>query len=882
MRLLLTNLDTCLLQSTIGEFSRRLDMLRVFQRHLKMVSLNQLLENLLTNTIDFYTQYEELVKNQVQLIRKPIQKELEEYVQIASWKDVNVFALRESAKRTHYHMNKFLKKFKLGLSASVAPLLQKHLETTRPVDAQSGSMESVLDNIKSVPVLEFALPSTFELGGRLAQIPSYSQKMQSLRMSFAQTDNTLQFSLDLDDLAASILDRIQEFQTINNSITNKDEEGEQSKTAYKGQRMIRKKALTDLLKTLQEFGFAPRGLTRFQSNADIYTVLSQSPFSPHFDQTKVVGVELLKRTSDYFYKNTARLSILRRLAQTSFSPEVSIQEVEKMCSFTEHLYSLSLEAKKRQVSLDELLKWFSSLEWLSESNDDEEMLVLFQEPCKCFMETLQGLLFDLLRSQDVLVESQLPTLDGLSTLVSLKESLCNTLLQFHHWIAPATMLKDFSSVICCVLDLKESLGQLAMKTLLESSVYTNMSQTLDSGLVTLTACYSNLQGCATIPNQDDATHGLMSQGESLVDLLLVSFQELRLEIKGETVLDAHAALVSLFERDRLAQLQEKLVDLLTLGKQTPKQLQQLLLLVKPLVWNVLEAYQFRTLESLSLQKSLGKLNYILCNTFCELLRNGYCIPEEIGEDQDDQQGDELNEGTGLADGTGQKDISDQIKDPEELDGIQNESTEKQEPGPQDGKEAIEMENDFDDGELEDVPNEGDDDDEQDNDQDQDDEQMGELDQELADVVDEKLWDEEKDEKNPNEEEKVEENASGPSGPQETETVAQEGDSQENDQGEQPKEQESKESTEEQDQIEDQEGGDVNQVPEMEESHHIDLEQQQQEQPMDEEDMELPQDMDLDQMGDDMDADEPMQEEPQMDEMDELNQDTGMENSCSCF
>ena len=59
------------------------------------------------NVYNYYSQFLPQIEAAVNNKRKPIMKELKEYVQIATWKDVNVYALKESAKRSHYQLTKY-------------------------------------------------------------------------------------------------------------------------------------------------------------------------------------------------------------------------------------------------------------------------------------------------------------------------------------------------------------------------------------------------------------------------------------------------------------------------------------------------------------------------------------------------------------------------------------------------------------------------------------------------------------------------------------------------------------------------------------------------------------------------------------------------------
>ncbi|KAI8894599.1 hypothetical protein BC833DRAFT_511740, partial [Globomyces pollinis-pini] len=118
---------------TLGEFKARLQLLESFRLYIEGLNSDlhyphrEMVQNMLWNVIKYYGQFSDVVNEKLELLRKPILKELREYVKIATWKDVNTFALKESAKRTHYHLNKFVKKYRQGLQFSIKETIATYL-----------------------------------------------------------------------------------------------------------------------------------------------------------------------------------------------------------------------------------------------------------------------------------------------------------------------------------------------------------------------------------------------------------------------------------------------------------------------------------------------------------------------------------------------------------------------------------------------------------------------------------------------------------------------------------------------------------------------------------------------------------------------------------
>jgi len=78
-------------------------------------------------------------------------------------------------------------------------------------------------------------------------------------------------------------------------------------------------------------------------------------------------------------------------------------------------------------------------------------------------------------------------------------------------------------------------------------------------------------------------------------------------------------------------------------------------------------------DYIAFHKSVEKLAYVLMGIFSNLFKTGYCKKQE-GEPQEGE--DEMVSGTGMGEGKGgEKDISDDIKDEEDLLGAKEQKKE---------------------------------------------------------------------------------------------------------------------------------------------------------------------------------------------------------------
>ncbi|KAL3690583.1 hypothetical protein R1sor_016892 [Riccia sorocarpa] len=141
---------------------------------------------------------------------------------------------------------------------------------------------------------------------------------------------------------------------------------------------------------------------------------------------------------------------------------------------------------------------------------------------------------------------------------------------------------------------------------------------------------------------------------------------------------------------------------------------------------------------ISLHRSVTKLGYVLANVFISLFTEGFCKTKEGGDGEESLEDDV--KGTGMGEGEGRKDVSEQIEDEEQLTGATEQENEAQnDTGGKKSEKGVEMDEDFA-GEMLDLSDEVSEED----DESQDDEN-GKLESKMGDdgedneIVDEKLW-----------------------------------------------------------------------------------------------------------------------------------------------
>ncbi|XP_034060418.1 LOW QUALITY PROTEIN: midasin [Gymnodraco acuticeps] len=221
---------------------------------------------------------------------------------------------------------------------------------------------------------------------------------------------------------------------------------------------------------------------------------------------------------------------------------------------------------------------------------------------------------------------------------------------------------------------------------------------------------------------------------------------------------------------------ERLLDLLKTHRDScqPLQLQEvdravrMLVQLEPLLGVYSDTVRSYMAVCLGAHRSTGKLLSVLANIFSELAQKGFCLPQELMAGGDGEGATEFheNEGGGIGEGEGSKDVSDKIENEDQVEDTLQEGQEKEEEQDKGNikaeDNAIEMSDDFD-GQMHDGDeNEAGEDEDSGKEEDQDlDKKMGDLGEGQTDTLDERMWgDDDDDEEEEEGSDKEEESGQG--------------------------------------------------------------------------------------------------------------------------
>ncbi|KAK3821371.1 MAG: hypothetical protein J3Q66DRAFT_280726 [Benniella sp.] len=542
--------------------------------------------------------------------------------------------------------------------------------------------------------------------------------------------------------------------------------------------------------------------------------------------------QLWKKSDEYFYRIVARMMQLRSLSQQP-PKDITVVEAEKSRGYTEHLVNLVIEQRQElqtmKTSMDTIRGvafQFQSVfalpkgKTVSLNSSGPQMLIQH----KTSLDKLYDLFADSMlvieatvRHSSSPVRGQMLTTvqNALAKTKSLKQSVDRLVDQWYLTpvvtggvspILTTPALESISQSLDAVHEIERTL-QTAMEQMPEidcalTPLLCQISESFPSQLSDSGAFSSEVElsvqdiskrtkalstgAMANTSKEAEVNSGEQQHEEEEQEQDQYGMPEKFITLENKKFATMHRSLHMDSIVKKMRSINEKILVMIRYQSQQQQQppsqvaAAQALVTVRlqelyPFVQQYLFLAQHHLFHFVQFHKTINKLTYVLCNTFSILFSKGFCIPEM---EQEMKEGEEETgvAGTGIGEGDGGKDVSDEIEDEEQVLGTQNEQ--KQDNDKKETKEedkGMEMENDFE-GNLEDVEPSSDQDDDDDGDDDEEekedpDEAIGDVDDDHPEAIDEKMWGDDEAEDARDNDKVIDEDKSTEQNEQESEMVA---------------------------------------------------------------------------------------------------------------
>ncbi|KAF9637501.1 von Willebrand factor type A [Lasiodiplodia theobromae] len=891
---LLRTLEDFALSTTAGQYHERIRLLEQFREQLALREVDEPsvrpVRTALDNFIRYFVRFAQPVRDVITKGRATLEKDMKNVLKVASWKDRNIDALRQSAKTSHKKLFRVVRKFRNILNKPVDAVLKQDLpEPAKSTLAAALTMlqpTNATVDTAALQVCEQYVPSWSTRPSRFKDLPTtvklVHKMAQPRKNGDAAHDGAAYIQEFLDNLETSIA----ELQKATPAVLTDD-----NKTEVKHLKSQKRKLFADTLKELREMGFRSHvGGDVLEKQDGLAKVLARLPTLPSSSDHDGVA----KGAEEYLHKTFNLMQQVRDVAREHSGDLTNADVARSIGSFESMLHAALkqrevvakvLEEEEALERTFEQITAVSSAEvrlgeastgvergglpWIPPMLKVAAHIVNAQAQLGKISvnEVVEGL-----QSRAQLLDGLVKETDGLPALPKglssaaheklasrIHDTLEETKLNVAKWIEQHPALQA---------TLKQLLPWLQLTNTTNGAIIENANQedatATTASIVDLsTNLFSTLDAILGSIQDVEKSHSALPDTTESPSWLTNETAALAAACKALHTPRITAAL----RGGVLNQLRNLAATAAPSPSDGLNAACAMLATLSPLIAQYRATVAGVRARFARLHAAQARLAYRLAKAFLVVGSRGFCTPSESEGEGGKGDDDKLEGGTGLGEGEGAEDISKDVGEDEDLTELaQEEDKSKKEHEEEDdavdmGEE--EMEGQMGEQKSEDEEDDGEGDKSDDEEEDEMDEEAGEVDDLGPSAVDEKMWDDGgKDEEDERDREGNEEFGSKDqdelAGNKDEEQQKKEKEKKEGEQGEQQQEEESDEEPEKGAEEEERIGGPDEQEPvdpHMQEGETLDLPDDLN---MDDDDKSLGDDEDLgdmDDLGDAMDEDE---------------------------
>ncbi|CAE6427190.1 unnamed protein product [Rhizoctonia solani] len=754
-------LDSYLVQSPLGQFEARLVLLQSFAELTRQLSEDLTLPNSFSRISDIVksicVQYLGLLPSIHESLKKQraaLDKDIGDFIKLASWKDTNVHALKQSAQKTHHVLYKCIRKFRDIIRQPVSEIVSSQ-RSSEPRVFDHDSINNHSSELQVLPITRLAMEESSPL--RSINLSLALQKYQGYVKGVGEQLVLNKGSELVHDLATRVISGAKE---LADTIVPESEARERHIKALVSRK---RRAWSDLLKELKRLGLSGAVTTETLTQHEDRASLLSLYINPNYGRV----------FSDAISKNNIQFSRLletlpeMRAALPRHHSDISTRDFQRACNLVESSFSHVVEARNiLKLSLTAYSRVCAQLERIVDIRSlvvGGDIIVGVGEEFYSFVQLVETTVAEVHASLVELAQdiTRFDLVTSTSNIPApIKESLDNNVTQSAEILAAVSSLKErgallgtpawtqgeakvLESATTFISDLKATFRVIESDTSIPVRLFQPICDWLNSLEVPAqpnhvppssmeTSPFPDevisklLTGMQTIAASENLTAGLVSEDEIPDKTIRIAAEHTRKVALALGIVDIERALGICV--DRMAHMT---------GAQIAYSIDRL----APFLQLYADLVRKGLSEALSWLGSVSRLTITLATTVQTLMQKGFCKPPDAQDEGDNTKGgQDLTEGTGMGEGAGAENISNQIEDESQIEGLKGEdnSGDKGDKN-DDDQDAIEMSEDFA-GEMEDVSGDEDEDDHSKSGSEADpEERIDNLDSADPNVVDEKLW-----------------------------------------------------------------------------------------------------------------------------------------------
>ena len=340
-------LDEFIRSSSLGQFQARLGLLRSFENFIHKIAFQEShvhREALLRvgRIVHFSWRYFHIFIPGLSALlgdqRLALEKEVEAFIKLASWKDVNVQALKQSAQRTHHQLYKIIRKFRDVLRQPV-------IDKMSPLFAGDGEGHRYQVE-RTVLLASPPLPPETAFVNVASNLISKPSHLENLYQTFGRfsgfINNTIPQSVSKyssQDVEQLSLDIIVTVKNLSSCMIPPDLTKERREKYKKNLLQRKRKAWSDLLKELKRGGLAHNVKPEITNQLRDECWIRNQPLMPQ--NSAMTSAE---KAEHYFDRLRGCLPALRKVLSDHHS-DLGTRELSRGISVVESGYSLALEGR---------------------------------------------------------------------------------------------------------------------------------------------------------------------------------------------------------------------------------------------------------------------------------------------------------------------------------------------------------------------------------------------------------------------------------------------------------------------------------------------------------------------------------------------------------
>ncbi|OAL48241.1 midasin [Pyrenochaeta sp. DS3sAY3a] len=749
---LLKSLEGFFLNTTLGQFDQRIKLLQQLLQHVSMrmqdIGAFKFVQSALENFLAYFSRLEKPVQEALTKGRQNLEKEVNDIIKLASWKDTNIEALKQSAKTSHRKLSKLVRKFRTLLNRPVSSIMGTGLpDENHILEVSAMSTVSTAIDETRLKVCADSLPNWIERPTRFKNLNVTVSMMRNLSTPNSDTvDGAMYITEFISDLSTSMV----ELQKATPPTLT-----EENKETVQHLKTQKRKLYADTMKELRQMGV--------NSNLSVDTLFRQDELSTILSTSPVVKVNgQFGAAAEYHLHKALNTMPQVRAVYKEHSGDLTPNDIARSIGYLEGLLHISirqrgvlskaarsLDAVQTPMSLIANLTQQKQLNWVSQ---EELEAAAHLQPNLRWLVAILKTGIDVVSAQAKLGKTN--ELDALLRSMRAWTTKIQDLADQYDGLPklPASITSDVHQAWHATVKTNVSDIQTVFKDWMDNN---DMARTVLRQVQPFLFWYPEVKAVGFAKEQQQSLEQQSQNVFAALDLILGSMQDVEAALKdlptssddASWLVKEEQALSAALNCLHTPQISNALLSLLD-GMQYLHNEARLRAFaavfdcLRPILDQYVASHNYLVSRFDELHASTASLLHRLSKSFIQIGTQGFCQPPEKSSDQQKGNDEKLESGTGLGEGEGAEDISKDIEDDEDLEELAQEQKGEREGSIEEQDDAVDMGEQEMEGQTEEMGEKEDRGDESGEEGDDDvQSEVGSVDDLGPSAVDEKMWDE---------------------------------------------------------------------------------------------------------------------------------------------